>query len=114
VIFDTAGSDRPGRVGTTAFAVGGYITVVYWFTSSTSFANPLTVARTFSDTFTGIAPGSVPMLVLMQVLGGALALGLIRLLYPTAQPAHAGRLKESCDEDADRRHRRVDLPADHR
>lgn len=80
VIF---GSVRAGRTDTIAYAVGGYITAAYWFTSSTSFANPaVTIARMFSDSFAGIAPGSVPMFVLMQLLGGALALGLVNLLYP--------------------------------
>jgi glycerol uptake facilitator-like aquaporin len=80
VIF---GSLRSGRVDTIAFSVGGYIAAAYWFTSSTSFANPaVTVARMFSDTFAGIAPGSVPMFVLMQLAGAGLALGLVRLLYP--------------------------------
>ena len=80
VIF---GSVRSGRTDTIAYAVGGYITAAYWFTSSTSFANPaVTVARMLSDSFAGIAPGSVPMFVLMQLLGGALALGLVTLLYP--------------------------------
>jgi len=80
VIF---GSLRSGRVDTIAFSVGGYIAAAYWFTSSTSFANPaVTVARMFSDTFAGIAPGSVPMFVLMQLVGAGLALGLVRLLYP--------------------------------
>jgi glycerol uptake facilitator-like aquaporin len=61
-----------------AYAVGGYIAAAYWFTSSTSFANPaVTVARMFSDTFAGIAPSSVPMFVLMQVVGAALALLLL-------------------------------------
>jgi glycerol uptake facilitator-like aquaporin len=68
-----------------AFAVGGYITAAYWFTSSTSFANPaITVGRTLSDTFAGIAPSSVPMFVVMQLLGGALALGAVLVLYPDA------------------------------
>jgi len=80
VIF---GAVRSGRGNTVAFAVGGYITAAYWFTSSTSFANPaVTVARMFSDTFAGIAPASVPMFVLMQLIGGALGLGLIKVLYP--------------------------------
>jgi glycerol uptake facilitator-like aquaporin len=80
VIF---GSLRSGRIDSIAFSVGGYIAAAYWFTSSTSFANPaVTVARMFSDTFAGIAPGSVPMFVLMQLVGAALALGLVRLLYP--------------------------------
>ncbi len=80
VIF---GAVHTGRTETIAYAVGGYITAAYWFTSSTSFANPaVTVSRMFSDTFAGIAPASVPMFVLMQVVGGALALGLVRLLFP--------------------------------
>ncbi|WP_364519770.1 aquaporin [Nocardioides sp. LML1-1-1.1] len=80
------GSVRSGRTDTVAYAVAGYITAAYWFTSSTSFANPaVTVARMFSDTFAGIAPGSVPPFLLAQVAGGALALGLVRLLYPTTE-----------------------------
>lgn len=77
------GSIRSGRTETIAFAVGGYITAAYWFTSSTSFANPaVTVARMFSDTFAGIQPASVPMFVLMQIVGGALGLTLVNLLVP--------------------------------
>ncbi len=82
VIFGTV---RSGRVDRVAYAVGAYITAAYWFTSSTSFANPaVTVARMFSDTFAGIDPRSVPMFVLMQLVGGVLGYGLIRLLYPDA------------------------------
>jgi glycerol uptake facilitator-like aquaporin len=63
--------------------VGGYIAAAYWFTSSTSFANPaVTVGRMLSDTFAGIAPASAPMFVLMQLVGGAAALGLVHLLFP--------------------------------
>ena len=81
VIF---GCLRSGRPDTVAYAVGGYITAAYWFTSSTSFANPaVTVARTLSDTFAGIAPSSAPMFVVMQLVGGACALALVRVLYPT-------------------------------
>ena len=81
------GGIRAGRTDTIAFAVGGYITAAYWFTSSTSFANPaVTIARMFSDTFAGIAPASVPGFVLMQIAGGALAYGLVRLLYPALTP----------------------------
>jgi glycerol uptake facilitator-like aquaporin len=77
------GSIRAGRVDTVAYAVGGYITAAYWFTSSTSFANPaVTLARTLSDTFAGIAPASAPAFVLMQVVGGAVGLGLVALLHP--------------------------------
>jgi glycerol uptake facilitator-like aquaporin len=77
------GSLRAGRTDVVAYAVGGYITAAYWFTSSTSFANPaVTLARTLSDTFAGIDPASVPMFVLMQLLGGAVAVAAVRLLYP--------------------------------
>jgi glycerol uptake facilitator-like aquaporin len=77
------GSLRAGRLETVAFAVGGYITAAYWFTSSTSFANPaVTVARTLSDTFAGIAPASAPSFVLMQLVGGALGLVLVAVLHP--------------------------------
>src|SRR4051794_3755160 len=77
------GSVRAGRVDTVAYAVGGYITAAYWFTSSTSFANPaVTLARTLSDTFAGIAPASAPAFVLMQAVGGVVGLGLVLLLHP--------------------------------
>ena len=77
---------RSGRSGHVAYAVGGYITAAYWFTSSTSFANPaITVGRTLSDTFAGIAPSSVPVFVAMQLLGGALAVGAVLALYPDAR-----------------------------
>ncbi|MFL6023703.1 MAG: aquaporin [Marmoricola sp.] len=76
------GGIRSGRAESLAFAVGGYIAAAYWFTSSTSFANPaVTVARMFSNTFAGIEPSSVPMFVGMQVLGGAIALVLVRYLF---------------------------------
>ncbi len=79
------GSLRTGRGETVAFAVGGYIAAAYWFTSSTSFANPaVTVARMLSDTFAGIAPSSVPMFVLAQLVGGVVGLGLVRLLFPAS------------------------------
>jgi arsenate reductase len=84
VIF---GSLRAGRTSTVAFVVGGYITAAYWFTASTSFANPaVTVARMLSDSFAGIAPTSVLPFVLAQLLGGGLGLGLVRYLFPTASP----------------------------
>jgi glycerol uptake facilitator-like aquaporin len=80
VIF---GSLRAGRTDTVAYAVAGYITAAYWFTSSTSFANPaVTIARMFSDSFAGIAPESAPMFIAMQVIGGAVGLGLVRVMYP--------------------------------
>lgn len=74
---------RTGRGAVAAPAVGAYIGAAYWFTSSTSFANPaVTVGRVFSDTFAGIAPGSVPGFVLAQVVGGLLGLALVRYLFP--------------------------------
>ena len=74
---------RSGRANTAPFAVGGYIAAAYWFTSSTSFANPaVTVGRMLSNTFTGITPSSVPAFVVAQLLGGLLAVGLGRFLYP--------------------------------
>jgi arsenate reductase len=74
---------RTGRIATAPAAVGAYIGAAYWFTSSTSFANPaITVGRIFSDTFAGIAPASVPAFVVAQLAGGAAAYGLIRSLYP--------------------------------
>jgi glycerol uptake facilitator-like aquaporin len=80
------GSIRAGRLETVAYAVGGYITAAYWFTSSTSFANPaVTLARTLSDTFAGIAPASAPAFVLMQVVGGVVGLGLVVLLHPARE-----------------------------
>jgi glycerol uptake facilitator-like aquaporin len=82
------GCVRTGRAAAVPFAVGAWITGAYWFTSSTSFANPaVTVARTLSDTFAGIAPGSAPMFIAMQLVGTAVAFGLVRLLYPHAHPS---------------------------
>jgi len=74
---------RSGRAPLSAAAVGAYIGSAYWFTSSTSFANPaVTVGRIFSDTFAGIAPASVPAFVVAQLVGAALGAVLIRALYP--------------------------------
>ena len=74
---------RAGRTSVAAFAVGGYIAAAYWFTSSTSFANPaVTIGRMLSNTFAGIAPSSVPMFVVMQVLGALLAVALGLFLFP--------------------------------
>jgi len=73
---------RTGRLTSSAVAVGAYIGAAYWFTSSTSFANPaVTVGRIFSDTFAGIAPSSVPGFVLAQIVGAALGGLMIRFLY---------------------------------
>lgn len=74
------------RSGTVAYAVGAYIAAAYFFTSSTSFANPaVTVAREFSNTFAGIAPRSVPAFVAMQIIGATAAVLAIRALWPVSQ-----------------------------
>ena len=81
---------RTGRAALAAPAVGAYIGAAYWFTSSTSFANPaVTLGRVFSDTFAGIAPSSAPGFVLAQVVGGATGLVLARLLVPGPVPQEA-------------------------
>ncbi len=78
---------RTGRHALSAAAVGAYIGAAYWFTSSTSFANPaVTVGRVFTDTFAGIAPGSVPLYIGAQIIGAAIGVGLVRTLYPSAAP----------------------------
>ncbi len=77
------GCVRTGRASVVPFAVGVWIGGAYWFTSSTSFANPaVTVARTLSNSFAGIEPASAPMFIVMQLLGGAIGYGLIRFFYP--------------------------------
>jgi arsenate reductase len=74
---------RSGRSSAAAFAVGGYLAAAYWFTSSTSFANPaVAIARTLTDTFAGIAPANVPPFVVFEVLGALAAVGLARFLRP--------------------------------
>jgi arsenate reductase len=76
---------RTGRSHSAPAAVGAYIGAAYFFTSSSSFANPaITVGRMFTTTFAGIAPSSVPSFVLAQVVGGAIALAVLRALYPLA------------------------------
>ncbi len=83
VIFALA---RTGRTGLSAAAVGAYLGAAYWFTSSTSFANPaVTVGRVFSDTFAGIAPTSVLPFVAAQLVGAVAGLALVGYLYPGAK-----------------------------
>jgi glycerol uptake facilitator-like aquaporin len=90
VIFSLA---RTRRSATAPAAVGAYIGAAYFFTSSTSFANPaITVGRMFSNTFAGIAPASVPGFVLAQLVGGAVALLTLRTLYPDITPAEASEV----------------------
>ncbi len=90
MIFSLA---RTGRSRSAPAAVGAYIGAAYFFTSSTSFANPaITVGRMFSDSFAGIAPSSVPSFVGAQVVGGVLAFAVIKALYPKLTPAEAGQV----------------------
>ena len=77
---------RTGRAALSAAAVGAYIGAAYWFTSSTSFANPaVTVGRIFSDTFAGIAPTSALFFIAAQLVGGLVGLGLVRFFFPDAR-----------------------------
>lgn len=79
------GCARTGRATAIPYAVAAWIGGAYWFTSSTSFANPaVTVARTLSESFAGIAPSSAPMFIAMQLVGVTIAFGFVRLLYPHA------------------------------
>jgi glycerol uptake facilitator-like aquaporin len=87
VIFSLA---RTKRAASAPAAVGAYIGAAYFFTSSTSFANPaISVGRMFSDTFAGIAPPSVPGFIVAQLVGGVAAIAVLRVLYPdvTAEEA---------------------------
>lgn len=87
VIFALA---RTGRSHTAPAAVGAYIGAAYFFTSSTSFANPaITIGRMFSDTFAGIAPASAPLFIAAQAVGGALAVAVVKMLYPRLTAAEA-------------------------
>src|SRR4029077_1219721 len=90
VIFALA---RTRRGSMAPAAVGAYIGAAYFFTSSTSFANPaIDVGRMFSDTFAGIAPASVPAFVVAQLVGGVLAIGVLRILYPDITPDEAAEV----------------------
>jgi glycerol uptake facilitator-like aquaporin len=103
VIFALA---RTGRSRTAPAAVGAYIGAAYFFTSSASFANPaITVGRMFSATFAGIAPSSAPVFIAAQIVGGAVGLLIIRLLYPRITPDEAAaavvpHLVQGNDRDA--------------
>jgi arsenate reductase len=90
VIFSLA---RSGRSRSTPAAVAAYIGAAYFFTSSTSFANPaITVGRMFSNTFAGISPSSVPSFIAAQIVGGLLAVGIIKLLHPDITKAEAAEI----------------------
>ena len=82
---------RTGRAALSAAAIGAYIGAAYWFTSSTSFANPaVTVGRIFSDTFAGIAPTSAVFFIAAQIVGGLVGLGLVRFFFPDAAVTAGG------------------------
>jgi glycerol uptake facilitator-like aquaporin len=103
---------RSGRVERAPAAVGAYIGAAYWFTSSTSFANPaITIGRVFSDTFAGIAPASVIVFVLAQLVGAALAIVIIRALYPAASRAQAEVVLPHTGDGRHRRFGDADLAA---
>jgi glycerol uptake facilitator-like aquaporin len=87
IIFALA---RTGRTAAAPAAIGAYIGAAYWFTSSTSFANPaITVGRMFSNTFAGIAPSSVLVFIGAQIGGGIAGVLIIKFLYPALTPAQA-------------------------
>jgi glycerol uptake facilitator-like aquaporin len=89
---------RPSAV---PFAVGAYITAAYWFTASTSFANPaVTLARAATDTFAGIRPADVPGFIAAQLVGAALATVTFRWLVPAPRSASAGPVDRSPPEDS--------------
>jgi arsenate reductase len=99
VIFSLA---RTRRGNLAPAAVGAYIGAAYWFTSSTSFANPaIDIGRMFSDTFAGIAPASVPPFIVFQLIGGAVAIGVIRILYPDMTPEEASEILIPHEVDGD-------------
>ena len=83
--------------------MGAYLGAAYWFTSSTSFANPaITIGRMFSDTFAGIAPSSVPPFIAAEILGGIVGVGVIRALYPAITSADAAGIIVPHDSQAGR------------
>jgi arsenate reductase len=98
VIFALA---RSGRARSAPAAVGAYIGAAYWFTSSTSFANPaITIGRMFTDTFAGIAPSSAPAFIAAQIVGGVVAVAIIKALYPSLTPADAAGIIVPHDSSA--------------
>jgi len=87
---------RSGRSSVAPYAVGGYIAAAYWFTSSTSFANPaVTVGRTLTDTFAGIRPSSAPTFILLEIAAALVAVGLARFWHPTLHTADLVKPEEA-------------------
>lgn len=100
VIF---GVVRSGRASAAAFTVGAYIGGAYYFTSSTSFANPaVTIARTISDTFAGIEPASAPPFIIAQLIGTALAVAVVRSIYPDTSTYADRVVVPHGDDESDR------------
>ncbi len=109
LIFSLA---RTRRGASAPAAVGAYIGAAYFFTSSTSFANPaISVGRMLSDSFAGIAPASVPGFVVAQLVGGAGAIVALRVLYPDVTPDEAAEIMQPHDEAPRDGVRSIRLPA---
>jgi glycerol uptake facilitator-like aquaporin len=90
------------RAGATAYAVAAYITAAYWFTSSTSFANPaVTLARAASNTFAGIRPADAPGFIVAQAVGAAAATMFLRWLLPTQDASPSGAVAPADDDQED-------------
>jgi glycerol uptake facilitator-like aquaporin len=102
---------RSGRREVVAFAVAGYIAAAYWFTSSTSFANPaVTVGRTLTDSFAGIAPASVPGFIGAQVIGALAGIALAAYLHPRHTGADLVVPRDRADPDLVAPRDRTDAP----
>jgi glycerol uptake facilitator-like aquaporin len=81
---------RTGRTQHAAWSVGAWIGAAYWFTASTSFANPaVTIGRTLTNTYAGIAPASAPAFIAAQITGAAIGTGLAVIIHPAPAPAPA-------------------------
>ena len=91
LVFVIVALVRTGRVQHVAWAVGAWIGAAYWFTASTAFANPaVTIGRTLTSTYAGIAPASAPAFIAAQLVGGAIGTLLALVLYPPRpSPVHA-------------------------
>ena len=91
---------RSGRAAVAPAAVGAYIGAAYWFTSSTSFANPaVTIGRAFTDTFAGIAPASLPGFIIAQLIGLLVGVGMLLVLYPSVGQAAGDVVVEHPDAE---------------
>jgi arsenate reductase len=90
LLFVIVALARTGRLQHVAWAVGAWIGAAYWFTASASFANPaVTIGRTLTDTYAGIAPASAPAFIAAQLVGGAIG----TLLAVTVYPVRRGRVR---------------------